>query len=65
MERWAEKKDYLACIYPVYATDVGYSLSLLACFHLCLVSVLNTGPSLLEPKFAENFPIASVGVRGV
>ena len=53
----------------VYATDVGQSFclssvivpqegSLLACFHLCLVSVLLTGPSLTEMKFCRNFSLS-------
>ena len=43
-------KDYP--ISAVYAADIGWSFCV---FHLCLVSVVFTDPSLLEMKFYSNF----------
>ena len=50
-----ERKKTTLHVHLLYiSTDVEYS-SLLALFHLCLVSVLLSGPSLTEIEFKGEF----------
>ena len=58
-EHYPTSAAYMCSRYRVvflffFSANVPYG-SLLACFYPCLVSVLFTGPSLLEIKFCSNF----------